>query len=109
MSKPTAYNFMLLGNAVVEQAATDYRVALCEAHQAWELGREYQAKRWEDEIAMIEKFFCGQGIMAYSEIDGRALMERLQKEVRDFKYDIHALRKELSRKRQILYNMGDLD
>lgn len=109
MTNSITYNFQLLGNAVVEQAANDYRTALCEEHQAWITGREYEAKKWGDEIKALEKFFCGEGIMAFSDINGPVLMKRLYAEVKKFKYDIHVLRKELQRKRQILYNMGAIE
>lgn len=109
MTNSIAYNFQLLGNAVVEQAANDYRTALCEQYNAYGSGKEYELKKWTDEVKSIEKFFCGQGIMAFSEVNGPTLMKRLQKEVESFNHDIHAIRKELQRKRAIMYNMGMLD
>lgn len=64
-----------LGNAVVEQAALDYLRAV-------KVLRTHPED--EDAAAMVrdcERFFCTSRIERFSAVDGRALLERLQREV----------------------------
>lgn len=87
------HNVELLFNAVVEQAAHDYRVALIEQHEnAYDPeGDEYN--KATAEVAELERFFTGDGITAYTKLDGMLLMNKLKQEVIEYNYDLKAINK----------------
>jgi cobalamin biosynthesis Co2+ chelatase CbiK len=97
--EPTMDNFLLLGNAVVEQAAWDYRLALCKLQDAYGTGKEYEIKKWQDAVRTLAKFFTGTGIQSYSTINGRALFEKLTREVEAYKYDLDALKADIQERK----------
>ena len=61
-----------LGNAVVKQAADDYRKAL--------RGVGYNGKKPENVIKEVERFFRSHYFELFTKIDGEYLIERLKKE-----------------------------
>lgn len=93
--EPTMDNIQLLCNAVVEQAAWDYRQALCELENAYKLGKEYEIKKWQDAVKTLAIFFTGTGVQSFTTLDGRALFEKLTREVEAYKYDLDALREDI--------------
>lgn len=96
MSGPTKENYQLLSNAIVAQAAYDYRQALCEQHSAHEDQNQMDIKKWDSEVLSLERFFTRDGIMVYTDLDGRALMNRLKRDVIRHKYNFKAVIKEVS-------------
>jgi aminopeptidase N len=93
------HNFELLANAVVEQAAHDYRMALINEH-AWDhkpFSEEY--RRWSGEVRELERFFTGDGITAYTKLNGTMLMKKLKEEVIEHNYDMKAINKSHQLKR----------
>lgn len=69
----------MLANAVVLQAAKDYREALC--------------KRDKVEIGNLERFFHGEDIKLYTKVDGKYIAEELKKQVEECEYNLHRVRK----------------
>lgn len=63
-----------VANAVVEQAAEDYRKALC------------QQKKIEDRIKELREFFEGDDICLYTNLDGPTLMHRIEDNVKACNY-----------------------
>jgi hypothetical protein len=63
-----------LANAIIVQAATDYRNAL--------LGDAYRGKSPEVVISECERFFRSEWYRILTEFDGEVLMEKIQKEVK---------------------------
>lgn len=88
-----ADNLDLLLNAVVEQAADDYREALCRWHQT---GRE----EYRDDVERLERWFSGKEIMQFTRLDGEALMRGIERQCFDFNYDIKAIKKALGKCRK---------
>lgn len=84
--------FKLLGNAVVMQAASDYRVALVNQH-VYELEDEEEYNKWTNKVDELERFFAGDGIKSYTMLNGTMLMNRLKREVILHNYDLKAIRK----------------
>lgn len=68
-------NFKLLGNAVVFQAVEDYRNARIDFANC---PKDYKAKSMMDEC---ESFFLSERFNIFTDLDGKALLERLRKEV----------------------------
>lgn len=66
--------YEMLANAVVEQAADDYRHALIEQ------------KKWSDKLEELEQFFTGENISLYTKLDGVTLMEDIKQDVIDNNY-----------------------
>lgn len=75
--------YQLLANAVVEQAAEDYRRALVDAHDGIDGA--------DKEVASLERWFAGNIIKLYTRLDGVALMQTIRAEVIEFNYDLKAL------------------
>lgn len=63
-----------VGNAVVEQAAEDYRKALI------------QQKKIEDRIKELRRFFEGDDIRLYTNLDGPTLAHQIEDNVKTCKY-----------------------
>lgn len=89
------YNCELLCNAVVHQAAMDYREALVRQHDAYLEHDEKEMQHWDKEVAKLKRFFTGDGITSYTKLNGTVLMNRLQQEIIDYRYDLCALRRDL--------------
>lgn len=66
--------YQAIANAVVEQAADDYRRALCEA------------KKWENRIKESRQFFNGDQIQVYTSLDGPTLQHMIEDEVKTCNY-----------------------
>lgn len=79
--------YQLLANAVVEQAAYDYRRALVAQHNG-DVKKRLKATK---EIRELKRFFLGSHIKLYTKLDGRKLMEAIKAEVIEFNYDLKAL------------------
>lgn len=88
-----ADNLELLLNAVVEQAADDYREALCRWHQT---GSEMD----RDEVERLERWFTGREINRFTTLDGEALMRGIERQCFDFNYDLNAIKKTLGKCRK---------
>ena len=68
--------FELLGNAIVLQAVEDYR----EARQAYaNCNKDYGAKSM---MLECESFFLSERFCIFTNVDGKALLEKLKEEVR---------------------------
>lgn len=76
--------YQLIANAVVAQAAKDYRQALVDQHNR-------PSKKTDKEVAKLERFFTGNTIRLYTKLDGTALMQAIKAEVIEFNYDLKAL------------------
>ena len=63
-----------VGNAVVEQAAEDYKRALC------------AQKKIENQIKELRSFFEGDDIRLYTSLDGPTLMRRIEQNVKACNY-----------------------
>ena len=63
-----------VGNAVVEQAADDYRKALC------------AQKKVENQLKELREFFEGDDIRLYTKLDGPMLMRRIEQNVKACNY-----------------------
>lgn len=87
------HNVELLANAVVAQAAHDYRVALIEQHDNVYDPEGDDYKKWTKKVDELERFFTGGDINAWTKLDGVALMGRLKKEVINYNYDLKAITK----------------
>ena len=73
-------NYQLLKNAIVAQAAKDYRVALVEQHNG--------SFRHESTLTAIERFFTGPEFAGYTTLDGQALLDEIKQQVIDCDYDL---------------------
>ena len=74
-------NFQKLCDAIVIQAADDYRKLLCKKHNS-----KNQDSRIDGAIKELEKFFCGDLITLYTRVDGKFLMKSLQMEMEKSNY-----------------------
>lgn len=83
-----ADNYGLLANAVVEQAADDYRKALCKLRDI------------EAEIKSLERFFTGDDIKMYTSLDGSMLLKGLQEQCEEHHYNFTAIKASLSRSKK---------
>lgn len=79
-------NYELLLNAVVKQAADDYRVALIRQH----IG--YKETDPAMRISSIERFFKSPEFSTFTKLDGRELIHAIKAEVINSNYDIEKLR-----------------
>lgn len=83
--------------AIVEHTADDYTRALCASkgvtrHCIIRLAGAASKVSTETLILECERFFMNKArIGTYSGIDGKALMERLQKEAKEYDYDYKAI------------------
>lgn len=66
--------YQALANAVVEQAAEDYKKALCEV------------KKWQTQLKECEAFFKGEYIEIYTKLDGVTLMHAIEEDVKACNY-----------------------
>lgn len=67
--------YQRLANAIVEQAAKDYRSALKA------LARDSDNAYIQDEVKSLERFFRSRWYGILTDVDGEYLMERLRAEV----------------------------
>ena len=99
-------NYANLANAVVEQAARDYRRAICHHHNAkTEEGR----KRYEDEMNILERWFTGEGIRMYTSLDGTMLMNGIKEQCAEHNYDLVKIRSSLALYRKELENREEVE
>lgn len=77
-SKNLCDGYELLANAVIIQAAKEYREALC--------------KRDDVEAANLERFFAGEHIKLYTKVDGKMLIDKLKQQVEECNYDLNKVR-----------------
>lgn len=80
-------NYYLLFNAIVEQAADDYREALIREH----IG--YKETDYAMKVGSIERFFKSPEFKTLTKLDGRKLMDAIKAEVIECNYDMEAIRK----------------
>lgn len=73
-----------LANAVVEQAAKDYEKALIADHLC-------STKESRAEVKVIERFFKSDRFLLFTKIDGVTLMNRIEKQLIEYDYDLKAL------------------
>lgn len=75
--------YQLLANAVVQQAAEDYRKGLKKRYKLEAKMKKLKAqlKAATDNVDEIESFFTGAWIQILSKVDGKYVMENLKKEV----------------------------
>lgn len=76
----------LLKNAVVEQAAHDYRVALIREHDG------YKEKNKDMKVSTLEKFFKSEEFKHLTNLDGVKLMKAIKAEVIECNYNMKAIR-----------------
>ncbi len=67
--------FVCLSNAIIEQAAKDYRAA------ARKLKKNPNNPKVQTDIRLISRFFRSRWFSVLSECNGSMILERLQKEV----------------------------
>jgi hypothetical protein len=65
-----------LANAIIMRAVKDYRLALLALKRN---SRNYGANKRKEEV---ERFFLSDWFITLSRLDGKALMEKIRKEVR---------------------------
>lgn len=87
------YNIELLANAIVAQAANDYRTSLIRQHEYEERPEGDKYKKWTIRVNDLERFFSGDGVRAFTKLDGVMLMNRLKREVVENKYAAKTLNK----------------
>lgn len=80
-------NYELLLNAVVKQAADDYRVALIREH----IG--YKETNPAMRVSSIERFFKSPEFKCFTKLDGRELMNAIKAELIECDYDMENIRK----------------
>ena len=73
-------NYQALANAIIVQAAKDFRAAYKR------LKRFPQDKAAESEVRDCTKFFCSDYFCGLTDLDGSALLRRMMKEI-DEKYE----------------------
>lgn len=78
------YSFL---NAVVKQAADDYRVALIREHDG------YKETDNDMRVHNIERFFKSEQFNKFTKLDGRELMEAIKTEVIECNYDMQTIKK----------------
>lgn len=77
MKKKGISPYEALGNAVVLQAAKDYRAA----YKRWK--RHPEDAEVKSSLSQIERFFQSQRFHLFTELDGKALLHRLRKELEE--------------------------
>ena len=76
-----SYGYRLLANAIIQQAAMDYRRALCES----------KGKRTY-EVRDLERFFASETFVLYNDkVDGPKLASLIRKECEEYNYDMKAI------------------
>lgn len=83
--------YQSLANAIVAQAAEDYRVALVEQHRVEESEDTKVKERAKANVEKLEAFFTGKRIKLLTKLDGPELMNAIKAEVIEFNYDLKAL------------------
>lgn len=77
--------YQLLANAIIEQAANDYRVALVAQHDG--IGTS------DGTVKKLENWFAGPEFRLYSKLDGAWIARRIKAELQKFNYDLDAVRR----------------
>lgn len=85
--------YQLLANAVVEQAAEDYRSALVMQHVLSRNGTDEDIEHYNKEVNKLERWFAGPVCALYTKLDGVTLARKIKAEVIEFNYDLEAIRK----------------
>jgi hypothetical protein len=83
--------YQLLANAVVEQAAKDYRQALVEQYELRLSATNREREQADRAVRDLERWFAGDVIKIYTTLDGVDLMQAIKAEVIKFNYDLKAL------------------
>ena len=73
--------YELLTNAVITQAAEDYRKAL--------IGQ----KKYNTQVEELERFFTGEIFNSFTNLDGTELMKKLHAEVIENHYDLKSIKR----------------
>lgn len=73
--------YELLANAVIAQAAADYRKALI------------KQKEYNTQVEELERFFTGEIFNNFTNLDGTELMKKLHIEVIENNYDLKSIQK----------------
>lgn len=79
-------NYYLLFNAVVEQAANDYREALIREHVG------YEETNNDMKVRNIERFFKSPEFKTFTKLDGQKLMDAIKAEVIKCNYDMETIK-----------------
>ena len=82
-------NYQELANAIINQAAQDYRVALVNQHKG-DVKTRLKATR---EIRELRRFFYGKLFEQYTKLNGPNIMAQIRDEVIKYDYDLDALEK----------------
>lgn len=80
-----------LCNAVVWQAAQDYRKALIKHHEYQDASKPKEAALWNRKVNEIEAWFSGEDFTFFTKLDGRALMKRIRQDVVECGYSTKAI------------------
>lgn len=96
-------NYTELGNAVVVQAAEDYREVLVKRKKCIDKIRKLKRELNDInlELSDLEGFFTGEDITFYTELDGKDLMYKLKKQVIEANYDLEAIKQQIESKQQM--------
>lgn len=89
-----SYGYRLLANAIIQQAAMDYRRALC-------------AKRGKktSEVMELERFFASETFILYNDkVDGPKLASLIRKECEECNYDMKTINESIRGKRRCQNN-----
>ena len=87
------YNYVMLANAIIIQAAKDYQYALCYFRLYESKSNKAKKKKYSKIISECEEFFNSDDILLYTKISGNTLIELLKKDVIECDYDINKLSK----------------
>ena len=86
-------SYQLLANAVVEQAAKDYRSALVMQHIMSRHGTNEDKEHYGNEVEKLERWFAGPICALYTRLDGCDLARRIKADVIKYDYDLEAIEK----------------
>lgn len=79
-------NYQLLANAIVKQAARDYERALVMDHIN-------STNETRGAIKELERYFTGNLIKLHTKLDGKLIMDMVKADVKEYNYDLVALRR----------------
>jgi hypothetical protein len=85
-------SYQLLANAIVAQAAEDYRSALIMQHAVSRCGTSEDIAYYDKEVEKLEHWFAGRCAL-FTRLDGAELARMIKTEVIKFDYDQEAIRK----------------
>lgn len=86
-------SYQLLANAIVAQAAEDYRGALVMQHVLSMNGTDEDIERYNKEVENFERWFAGPVCAVYTKLDGVDLARRIKADVIKFNYDLEVIKK----------------